>query len=127
MRNLPKAPSLTVHQPDRWPFPIELRDPDGNVVQTAHRSAYSSDDKTLDDVMTGRNQSPKWRDHAIVSNRKQLAAAYLEAAGPDLLEAAEMALALIKATWPEEHGQRAVGETWGALEQCIAKAKGGAS
>ncbi len=40
-----------------------------------------------------------------------------------LLEAARIALALIKNTWPYEHGQPPVGEAWGALERAIAAAE----
>lgn len=50
--------------------------------------------------------------------------ARLIAAAPDLLAAATVALALIKDHWIEEHGQRQVGDAWGALESAIAKAGG---
>ncbi len=40
-----------------------------------------------------------------------------------LLDAARIALALIKVTWPCEHGQPRVGEAWGALERAIKAAK----
>lgn len=89
-------PSLNVHQPDTFPFQIELRDAAGTVVQTMHRAAFCSSDKTLIDVLTGRNQSQEWRGTAIELNRKQLAAAYLEAAGPELLAALQGMLAI----WP---------------------------
>ena len=39
---------------------------------------------------------------------------------PGLPEAAALALDLIKATWPVNHGQRRVGEAWGALERALA-------
>lgn len=50
-----------------------------------------------------------------------------EAAGEadDLLTAAEMALALIRNTWPEIRSRPNVGRTWGALEAAISRAKGG--
>lgn len=47
--------------------------------------------------------------------------ARLIAAAPDLLNAAKLALDLIKATWAYEHGNKQVGEAWGALESAIAK------
>jgi len=40
-----------------------------------------------------------------------------------LLDAARIALALIKVTWPYEHGQLRVGEAWGALERAIEAAE----
>ncbi len=39
------------------------------------------------------------------------------------LDAARIALALIKDTWPEEHGSSRVAEAWGALERAIAAAE----
>ncbi len=39
------------------------------------------------------------------------------------LDAARIALALIKDTWPEEHGSGRVAEAWGALERAIAAAE----
>lgn len=56
-----------------------------------------------------------------------LANAKLIAASPDLLEAARLALQLIKDTWIEEHGNQQVGMAWGALEQAINKATGSKS
>ena len=46
----------------------------------------------------------------------------LDNANCELLAAAKLALALIKDTWIEEHGQRQVGEAWGALESAISNA-----
>ena len=46
----------------------------------------------------------------------------MTAPNPLLLDAAEKALDLIKATWIEEHGNRQVGEAWGLLETAIADA-----
>ena len=43
----------------------------------------------------------------------------INAANSELLAAAKLALALIKNTWIEEHGNRQVGETLGALELAI--------
>ncbi|MDF1551898.1 MAG: hypothetical protein P1P84_02495 [Deferrisomatales bacterium] len=48
--------------------------------------------------------------------------ARLIAAAPELLEAAERALALIRDTWIMEHGNPQVGKAWGALEAAIDKA-----
>lgn len=45
-------------------------------------------------------------------------------ASPNLLRAARKALKLIQDTWIEEHGQRQVGEAWGALADAIDKATG---
>lgn len=53
-----------------------------------------------------------------------IANAALIAAAPELLEAAQRALFLIKDTWIVEHGNEQVGEAWGALERAIAKARG---
>lgn len=39
------------------------------------------------------------------------------------LDAARIALALIKETWTEDHGARRVAEAWGALERAIAAAE----
>ena len=61
---------------------------------------------------------------AGVSLGGEQANARLCSASPELLDAALMALRLIKDTWIEEHGNRQVGMTWGALEQAIAKATG---
>ena len=48
--------------------------------------------------------------------------ALLIAAAPDLLKAAHLALALIKDTWIEEHGNPQVGDVWKALADSIDKA-----
>ena len=42
----------------------------------------------------------------------------------DLLDAAELALKLIKDTWIESHGNEQVGIAWGKLHTAIAKATG---
>ena len=42
----------------------------------------------------------------------------------ELLNACESALDLIKSNWPQEHGNKEVGKTWGQLEDAINKAKG---
>lgn len=117
--------TLTVFESPTFPFTIELRDADGNTVKSYPRAAFCSRDDSIRDVMSGKNHDPKYRQLAIEANRRQLQEVHMEAAGPDLLAAAERALALIKEHFPVEHGRRDVGETWGALEQAIAKAKGG--
>ena len=47
------------------------------------------------------------------------AAVHILAAAPALLAACGKALALIRDHWPIEHGQRDVGEAWGALVAAI--------
>ena len=117
---------LTVFENPDFPFTIELRDSNGLAVKSYPSAAFSTSDQNLRDVMTGKNQLPKYRQLAIEANRRQLQEVHMEAADPDLLAAAERALELIKAHFQVEHGRRDVGDTWGALEQAIAKAKGGA-
>lgn len=116
--------TLTVFESPTFPFTIELRDSYGRTVKSYPRAAFTSRDRTIADVMSCRNHDAKYRKECAEANRRQLQEAHMEAAGPDLLAAAERALALIKAHFPVEHGRRDVGETWGALEQAIAKAKG---
>jgi hypothetical protein len=52
--------------------------------------------------------------------------ALLIAAAPDLLAAAQLALALIRDHWIEDHGSEQVGRAWGALHDAINKARDGA-
>lgn len=47
----------------------------------------------------------------------------VQKAGPELLAACELALALIKDTWIEDHGNPQVGKAWGALADAIDKAQ----
>jgi hypothetical protein len=45
--------------------------------------------------------------------------ARLAAAAPELLEACQRALDLIRDTWIPDHGSESVGKAWGALESAI--------
>lgn len=75
---------LSVHQPEQWPFDIQIVDAEGNVVFQEGRYAYGTGQKTIEDVMSGYGFT-KDRETVIESNERQLADAILRAAAPDLL------------------------------------------
>lgn len=80
---------LKVVQVTKFPFDIDIVTDKGVIVKTYKRAAYSSDDKSIEDVMSGRNLYPYLAEYAYAANAEQLAYAYLEAAGPDMLAALE--------------------------------------
>ena len=61
-------------QEDKWPFNIVIVDTSGEIILKQGRYAYSSRDKTIEDVMGCRHHSyGKERDDASAANHKQLA------------------------------------------------------
>lgn len=77
---------LHVDTDKRFPFDLLLVDATGNIIARESRYAYSTKQKTVEDVMTGRYLDPDIRVDAVLANERQLADMVLRAAAPELLE-----------------------------------------
>lgn len=69
---------------------ISIVDGKGRVVHGEYRQAWSSSQKTVEDVMTGRHMNDQCA--AVEANARQLADMYLRAAGPELFDAVNLVL-----------------------------------
>jgi hypothetical protein len=108
-----------LHQNDKWPFEIQI----GNDVVTMSRVAYSTAQKTLNDVRLAVGFDWHERDNVCRLVAEQEANARLIAAAPELLSALEEAL--LQLDYLE--GRNTTGTTPAVaarIRHVIAKAKG---
>lgn len=87
---------LTVNQPAKWPFNIQIVDASGHIVFEERRYAYGSNQNSIDDVMACKGfraskTDPDFIERSMAANKRQVADAYLRAAAPELFEAAQWA------------------------------------
>lgn len=78
---------LSVRQPEKWPFNIEIIDAHGKVIFEERRYAYSTSHKSIEDVMTAQGFRLEDVAPAVNGNERQLADSHLRAAGPELVDA----------------------------------------
>lgn len=114
------AGPLFVRQPAKWPFNIEIVDANGTVVFDERRYAYSTNHKSIEDVMTAYRFDRDDVDSAVAGNERQLADAYLRAAAPELFDALRLCYDHCRLYHPEVERNN-VGE---AVRAALAKALG---
>lgn len=112
---------LVVRQPEMFPFDVEIVEASGNVVFQESRCAFSTKQKTVEDVMQGHGFPVDQRDAVIAANERQLADMHLRAAAPDLLKALEDCVAVMDR---ELAGLKVIQPELSAARAAIAKATG---
>jgi cell fate regulator YaaT (PSP1 superfamily) len=110
----------TVEFEEQWPFTISIEPPGIDLG----RYAYSTSDKSLDDVRAPKSFDPDERENIIAKIAEQEANAHLIAAAPELLEALSVVLDAANDRRADALGHDLPPMVRDKIERAIAKARG---